>query len=195
MNQDQLRLGIAAACQLTGEPYVVVVGSQAILGSHSHNELPATAVLSREMDVTLWTQFVQEATPDEIADKLTKVNVYLGEESGFDYEHGFYIEAIQRETVIFPAGWQDRLVRFECGIPGKAYGVSGFCLEPHDLCVSKALAGREKDWEFIRALVTAGVVQADVIHERITGTIEWPPHYEFDVSIAVERAASTILGF
>ena len=124
-----------------------------------------------------------------------KVNVYLGEESGFDYEHGFYIEAIQRETVIFPAGWQDRLVRFECGIPGKAYGVSGFCLEPHDLCVSKALAGREKDWEFIRALVTAGVVQADVIHERITGTIEWPPHYEFDVSIAVERAASTILGF
>lgn len=41
MRTDQLALGIAEACRVLREPYVVVFGSQSILGSYSESELPA----------------------------------------------------------------------------------------------------------------------------------------------------------
>ena len=46
---------------------------------------------------------------------------------------------------VLPSGWHKRLVRFET--PG-TNGVVAYCLEPHDLWVSKAIAGRPKDVEF-----------------------------------------------
>jgi hypothetical protein len=35
-------------------------------------------------------------------------------------------------------------------------GVTGLCLEVHDLCASKLIAGREKDLEFVRYAVQYG---------------------------------------
>jgi hypothetical protein len=46
-------------------------------------------------------------------------------------------------------------------------GVTAWCLELHDLWVSKAVAGREKDREFCQALVRRGVVMADVLESRL----------------------------
>jgi hypothetical protein len=46
-------------------------------------------------------------------------------------------------------------------------GVVAWCLEPHDLWVSKAIAGREKDLEFCRALVERGLVQGERLRQRI----------------------------
>ena len=46
-------------------------------------------------------------------------------------------------------------------------GVTAWCLELHDLWVSKAVAGREKDREFCRALLQRGVVMADVLESRL----------------------------
>jgi len=40
------------------------------------------------------------------------------------------------------------------------------CLEPHDLVVSKLVAGREKDRVFARALVEAGLVRVETLCER-----------------------------
>lgn len=42
----------------------------------------------------------------------------------------------------------------------------GLCLEPHDLVVSKLVAGREKDLEFTWALLEAGLVDANVLADR-----------------------------
>lgn len=40
------------------------------------------------------------------------------------------------------------------------------CLEPHDLVVSKLVVGRQKDFEFARALLVAGLGDIDVLRAR-----------------------------
>ncbi len=40
------------------------------------------------------------------------------------------------------------------------------CLEPHDLVVSKLVAGREKDRVFARVLIEAGLVRVETLCER-----------------------------
>ncbi|HEX8304166.1 MAG TPA: hypothetical protein VF612_04760 [Jatrophihabitans sp.] len=43
----------------------------------------------------------------------------------------------------------------------------GVCPEAHDLCVSKLCAFREKDREFVGALVGAGIVEASTLRDRL----------------------------
>lgn len=49
-----------------------------------------------------------------------------------------------------PPGWRDRLLPIENENTG---GAVGWCIDPDDLAVSKLAAGREKDLEFVRALL------------------------------------------
>jgi uncharacterized nucleotidyltransferase DUF6036 len=170
----------------------VVFGSQSILGSFSDTELPAEVTRSREMDVSPWREFVGNASRDEIAQAIGAVNYELGEESDFDYAHGFYVEAISKDMVLLPKGWDNRLVRFTADLPDQAYGVTGLCLEPNDLCVSKALAGREHDRIFVAELITAVLVKPGVIVDRLQGEILWTPDYAQDKSQAVTRAVDHV---
>ena len=41
------------------------------------------------------------------------------------------------------------------------------CLDKHDLVVSKLAAGREKDRSFADALIAAGLVDVEVLKERV----------------------------
>jgi hypothetical protein len=50
MRRDQLEHAIRTACQLTGLTEVIIVGSQAILGSFNEDELPFYATRSLEID-------------------------------------------------------------------------------------------------------------------------------------------------
>jgi len=45
--------------------------------------------------------------------------------------------------------------------------LTGWCLDPHDLCAAKLTAGREKDTTFVRALLQAGLIHRDVLDERL----------------------------
>jgi hypothetical protein len=51
MRRDQLEHAIQTACQIIERPEVIVVGSQAILGSFREDELPADATMSVEVDI------------------------------------------------------------------------------------------------------------------------------------------------
>lgn len=51
MRRDQLEHAIRTACQIIGHPDIIVVGSQAILGSIVEEELPAAATMSMEVDI------------------------------------------------------------------------------------------------------------------------------------------------
>ena len=51
MRRDQLEHAIRAACQIIQQPAVIVVGSQAILGTYREEELPPEATMSIEVDV------------------------------------------------------------------------------------------------------------------------------------------------
>ncbi len=51
--------------------------------------------------------------------------------------------------------------------PRSARTPVALCLEPHDLVLAKCVAGRERDWDFAREALKAGVVNADVLRSRI----------------------------
>jgi hypothetical protein len=48
--------------------------------------------------------------------------------------------------------------------------VTALCLEPHDLWISKAVAGRPKDREFCRALIVRDLVEKDLLRARLEMT-------------------------
>ena len=51
MRRDQLEHAIRTACQIIQQPEVIVVGSQAILGTYDESQLPAEATMSIEVDI------------------------------------------------------------------------------------------------------------------------------------------------
>ncbi len=44
----------------------------------------------------------------------------------------------------------------------------GYCLESHDLAASKLAAFREKDRDFVRTLLVEGLVDPEILLERIS---------------------------
>jgi hypothetical protein len=58
------------------------------------------------------------------------------------------------------------------------------CPEIHDLAVSKLIAGREKDIEWIRAALEARILQADILSERL---------HEIEIAPEMLRAAEVRL--
>ena len=165
MRRDQLEHAIRTACQIVGHPAVIIVGSQAILGSFGEDELPVEATMSVEVVVLPISD--NNTVTAELADLIEGV---AGEWSPFEEQHGFSIDGVDLDTAVLPAGWRDRLVRVQntnTAAPSGRPQFIGWCLEPADLCVAKLCAHREKDLNFVRALHDAGLVDAAVIAERL----------------------------
>lgn len=165
MRRDQLEHAIRTACQIIGHPAVIIVGSQAILGSFGEDELPVEATMSVEVDV-LPIADNNTATAD-LADLIEGV---AGEWSPFEEQHGFSIDGVDLDTAVLPDGWRDRLVRLQntnTAAPSGPPQFIGWCLDPEDLCVAKLCAHREKDRNFVRALHQAGLVDTAVIADRL----------------------------
>jgi len=82
----------------------------------------------------------------------------------FHATFGYYAQGVSESTAVLPEGWKGRLIRFETPATN---GVVAWCLEVHDLWISKAIANREKDIEFCQALLTAGIVDKTVLQSRL----------------------------
>lgn len=146
---------IAAAAAVSGEREIVVIGSQAILGSV--DEPPADLLFSMEADVY----------PLNDPAKAIDIDANLGDGSPFHGTFGYYAHGVGPETARVPAGWMDRLVRVE--IPPRVrqgQTTIALCLEVHDLVLSKCVAGRDRDWEFARSVLEAGIVELDELIRR-----------------------------
>jgi hypothetical protein len=155
MTREQFEHAIRAAGAVLGVTELLVIGSQAVHGSMS-GPVPIEAARSVEVDVA-----VRGDTEGRLADLI---DGSIGEASMFHDTFGYYAQGVVESTARLPEGWQARLVPFDT--PGTR-GVTAWCLELHDLWVSKAVAGREKDREFCAALVRRGVVMPDVLSARL----------------------------
>jgi hypothetical protein len=155
MTREQFEHAIRAAGAVLGVTELLVIGSQAVHGSMS-GPLPIEAARSVEVDVA-----VRGDTEGRLADLI---DGSIGEASMFHDTFGYYARGVVESTARLPEGWQARLVPFDT--PGTR-GVTAWCLELHDLWVSKAVAGREKDREFCYALLRRGVVMADILTSRL----------------------------
>jgi hypothetical protein len=143
---------LRAAAQVAGDPDIVIVGSQAILGQFP--DAPASMLVSREADIF----------PRNHPERAVEIDGALGDGSMFDATFGYYAHAVGPETAKAPAGWQDRLVPVTTPATG---GATGWCLEAHDLVLSKCAAGRERDWQFARDAIEHGLVETDELRRRI----------------------------
>ena len=108
MRRDQLEHAIRTACQIIERPEVIVVGSQAILGTFREDELPRQATMSGEIDILPIADSNEETA--QLADRIEGV---AGEFSPFEQLHGFSIDGVDLQTSALPEGWRDRLVKVQ----------------------------------------------------------------------------------
>ncbi|GGK33739.1 DUF6036 family nucleotidyltransferase [Nocardia camponoti] len=165
MRRDQLEHAIRTACQIIGHPAVIVVGSQSILGTFDEERLPADATMSLEVDILPIADSNSEVA--RLADAIEGV---AGEFSPFEEMHGFSIDGVDMLTSALPAGWRDRLVKVSnanTAAPSGEPQFTGWCLDKEDLCVAKLCALREKDQNFVDALLRANLVETKLIEQRL----------------------------
>jgi hypothetical protein len=100
----------------------------------------------------------------------------IGELSVFHQTFGYYAHGVDETTAALPAGWADRLVPIA---NENTAGATRWCLEVHDLAVSKLVAGRERDLDFVAVLLREGMVSSALLRDRAA---------ELTVSEEVEQA-------
>ncbi len=156
MKRSEFEHAVRAAASVLGVAEVLVIGSQALHASVA-GALPPEASRSVEVDVA-----AMRDDPDGA--KADLIDGSIGEASMFHSTFGYYAQGVVETTAVLPSGWRKRLVRFET--PG-TNGVVAWCLEPHDLWVSKAIAGRPKDIEFCAALLKRRLVKVGTLRGRL----------------------------
>ena len=143
MNRRQLEHVIRASGDVCGDTEIIVVGSQAVLGSFP--DAPEDLLVSMEADII----------PKNSPERAIEVDGAMGELSPFHTTFGYYAHGVSEETATLPAGWRERLVPV---VNENTKGVTGWCLSPADIAVSKLAAGRDKDVRFVASLLKHGLV-------------------------------------
>lgn len=155
MNRAQLEHILRACSAITMQEDFIVIGSQAILGSHQ--EAPPDLLVSMEADVY----------PRADLDASRLIDGAIGEGSLFHETFGYYAHGVGPETAVLPDGWEQRLVAIKNDNTNDA---TGWCLDPADLTVSKLAAGRPHDLAFVKSLLSHGLIEADVVISRVAET-------------------------
>jgi hypothetical protein len=155
MRRDELEHLLRAAGAIADEDTLIVIGSQAILGTYP--DAPADVLKSIEADLI----------PTRHPERWNLIDGVIGEGSPFHETFGYYADGVEETTAKLPEGWKERLVAI-CN--DNTRGVRGLCVEVHDLLLSKYYAGRPKDLVFTRALAAAGLANRTTLIERLAVT-------------------------
>ena len=167
MNRAQLCHVLRAAAEVTGATDLIVIGSQAVLGTYEEWRLPSEATRSVEADIAVDLILAPDATDTDESRLADRIDGSIGEGSMFHQSFGYFGQGVETSTATMTAGWRDRLVALNCdAVSGGGVDAVGWCLEINDLWLSKAAAGREKDLEFCLALAADGLVDLDEIERR-----------------------------
>jgi hypothetical protein len=159
MRRKDLEMTLRAAASVADEVEFFLIGSQAV---HAYcRKPPPEVLLSQECDLY----------PKNRPETANLLDSKLGRRSEFAEEHGFYADVVTPDLATLPTGWESRLKPF------RADRITAFCLEMHDLLVSKLAAGRLKDLEFIGAMFHLHLADPKIVRERIQHVPmpnEWP---------------------
>lgn len=157
MRREQLEHVLRAAADILKQRDFLVVGSAAILATYDDASLPYEASRSDEADLAPFDD-------DAEGHKSLQIEGSLGQGSKFHEVFGYFADGVDFGTAAAPDGWRDRLVAFDP--PGARPG-RGLCLEAHDLAAAKLAAGRVKDYEFVGALLDAGLIDKVTLSARV----------------------------
>ena len=155
MQRHELEHIIRASAGITGRNKFIIVGSQAVLGQFP--DAPSELLVSYEADIYC---------PDDPA-ATDLIDGTIGELSPFEQSFRYYAHGVGSETAILPSRWESRLIPVHSEFTG---GATALCLEVHDLAISKLVAGREKDYDFVAALARHRMVELPLLTERLAAT-------------------------
>jgi hypothetical protein len=143
MTRYQLEHIIRASGAIAEVDRLVIIGSQAILGSYP--DAPTELLVSMEADIF----------PPEMVERADLIDGSIGEDSFFHETFGYYAHGIGPDAAILPKNWEKRLVRIK---NLNTNNIEGLCLSPVDLGISKLLAARKKDIAFVRTMIEKGIL-------------------------------------
>ena len=153
MNRLQLEHIIRAAGSIADDNEIIVLGSASIFAQFP--DLPDRFLLSVEADVF----------PKNKPGMTDIIDGSIGELSPFHEAFGYYAHGVSKETARnLPVGWETRLIPIKSQNTG---GVTGWCLDIHDLIAGKYLSARDKDLQFIRMAIKQGLVKDQILRKRI----------------------------
>ena len=155
MQRSELEHIIRASGDVAQDNEIVVIGSQSILGQFP--DAPMRLLMSMEADVY----------PNHNPKLAERVDGAIGEGSSFHEFNGYYAQGVGPETAVLPCGWKNRLIVIK---NEKTNGIAGLCLEAHDLAISKFVAGRYKDFEFIQELIRHEMIGKKLMLTRLDET-------------------------
>jgi len=153
MNRSQLEHIIRAAGSIADDHEIVVLGSTSIFGQFP--DIPAEFLQSIEADIF----------PKNKPHMSDTIDGCIGELSPFHESFGYYAHGVGKETANnLPKGWDERLVPVK---NENTRGVTGWCLEIHDLVAGKYVSGREKDLQFNSLVIGNGLVSQAILVKRV----------------------------
>jgi hypothetical protein len=152
MRRTDLEHIIRAAGDIADDDELIIIGSQAILAQHP--DAPPGLLMSMEAD--LW--------PKNRPERADLVDGSIGEGSPFHETYGYYAQGVGPQTARLPRDWMKRLVPIR---NANTRDMTGWCLEAHDLALSKYVAGRPKDLDYTRTMVRSGLLQKKKLLDRL----------------------------
>ena len=171
MNRAQLEHVLRAAAAIANETSFVVIGSQAVLLPFPH--APEALLVSREVDLY----------PAMCPEKADLIDGAIGALSSFHETFGYHADGVGPETAVMPDDWMSRASMHYVG------EITAICPDLHDLAVSKCVAARDKDADFVRVLLREHLIDSATLAQRVRQLD--PARHPVDsiVSWAARRAA------
>jgi hypothetical protein len=155
MQRSELEHIIRASGEIAADDEIIIIGSQAILGRFP------------DAPIRLLSSMAADVYPKNHPEKADKVDAAIGEGSSLHELHGYYAQGVGKRTAVLPADWKSRLVVVK---NDNTHGVTGYCLEVHDIAVSKMIAMRPKDLDFAQELVRQDMIDKKTMLRRLKQT-------------------------
>ena len=150
---------IRAAKAITNCHSILVIGSQAVLGHCLSKNFNFSFNDSMEIDIVA----MPELPALNFCDLL---DGSIGEESMFHHTFGYYGHGVKSKTAKFPPCWNHRILTIQ--VPGSGEDpYSVFFPSTEDLVLSKYLAGRDKDREFVRKVIAEDMVDQEKLFKLL----------------------------
>ena len=156
--------------EITGGKIPIICGTQSFF---AYAEL-VPDIVSRSTECDYLLLDLDRETRNKILDEL-------GLDSEFRVKNGYYADPLGLFTVVLPKDWQKRLQELR----DENDNLIAYCVEIYDTAVSKLIAGREKDFVFLKILLENETITAPKFAERIALLKEMP-----QATVVASRVAS-----
>lgn len=149
MKRHELEHVLRASASITTDSSFVVIGSQAV--PLPYPDAPAELLLSNEVD----------PYPSMHPERADLIDGAIGQMSMFHDTFGYHADGVGPETATMPEVWMRFAVLYYIG------DITVVSTDLHDIAVSKCVAGRDKDADWVRGLLRHRMIEANRLEERL----------------------------